>query len=156
MVRQLTAFLVTILSASSLHAAEFFCSAGDVTCLIAAINQANSTSEEDTINLAAGIYALTVVDHTSAIDGASGLPSITGAITIKGVEGETTIIEREPSAPFFRLVHVAETGSLTLEDLTLRGGVIRLSSERSRKSRGMPTNRSAWASTFRNLRHRVH
>jgi hypothetical protein len=40
--------------AGPVHAAVFFCSSGDVSCLIASINQANQNSEENTINLAAG------------------------------------------------------------------------------------------------------
>jgi hypothetical protein len=37
------------------HAAEFFCDAGNVTCLIDAINTANLNNEENMIKLAAGI-----------------------------------------------------------------------------------------------------
>jgi hypothetical protein len=38
------------------QAADFTCTAGDVACLIKAINQANSTGEADTITLAVGTY----------------------------------------------------------------------------------------------------
>jgi hypothetical protein len=58
----------------SVHPAEFFCSSGDVTCLIASINDANGMSGDHTINLEPGIYTLYAVDNT--IDGPNGLPSI--------------------------------------------------------------------------------
>ena len=38
------------------HAAQFFCSSGDVTCLIKAINEANTHAGADTINLDPGTY----------------------------------------------------------------------------------------------------
>jgi hypothetical protein len=41
--------------AGSASAAVFNCAAGDVACLISAINAANANSEADTINLAAGL-----------------------------------------------------------------------------------------------------
>jgi hypothetical protein len=65
------------------HAAEFFCSSGDVGCLIAAINEANLNSQEDTINLAAGTYTLTSIDNGTTFN-AIGLPVITGAMIING------------------------------------------------------------------------
>ena len=101
-------------------AATFTCGTGDVTCLINAMRAANGTAEPDTIRLAAGTYTLTAVDN--ATDGPNGLPSVTSALTITGVGAETTIIERAAGAPGFRLVHVAATGTLALEGLTLRGG----------------------------------
>lgn len=44
----------------SIHAAQFFCSSGSVTCLIDAINQANKHAGADTINLEPSTYTLTV------------------------------------------------------------------------------------------------
>jgi hypothetical protein len=80
MLRKLTAFILAflgnqLLGNRILYGAEFFCPSGDVTCLIAAINEANSTSEEDIINLQAGTYTLVVGIATG--DGATGLPSVT-------------------------------------------------------------------------------
>src|SRR5262245_16063308 len=62
----------------SIHAAEFFCSSGNVTCLIAAINAANQNGQQNTINLEEGTYTLTMADNET--DGPNGLPSITGRI----------------------------------------------------------------------------
>jgi hypothetical protein len=105
----------------SLHAADFFCSAGDVACLIAAVNSANNTPEEDAIILGPGLYTLTTVDND--IDGANGLPSIRSTVTLRGAGADRTIVERDGAAPFFRLLHIASTGSLILDEVTLRGGV---------------------------------
>ena len=115
------AALVGVLVTSRLvSGADFACAAGDVACLIAAITTANANGEANTITLAAGIYTLTAVDNTT--DGPNGLPSVTSTLTLTGGGAERTIIERAASAPAFRLVHVAATGALTLEGLTLRGG----------------------------------
>jgi hypothetical protein len=109
---------------SPAHGVEFTCAAGDVACLIDAINQANANGESTTITLAAGTYTLTAVHNTT--DGFNGLPSVTGVVTIQGAGADTTILERDTSAPPFRLVHVAATGTLTLEGLTLRQGVAQI------------------------------
>jgi hypothetical protein len=104
------------------HAADFACAAGDVACLITAINTANANGEANTLTLEAGIYTLTTVDNTT--DGPNGLPLVTSTLTIQGAGAEVTSIERAPSAPRLRLLHVAATGGLTLEEFTVRGGVI--------------------------------
>jgi hypothetical protein len=67
------------------HAAGFFCSSGDVTCLIAAINTANQSAGENTINLDPGIYTLNAVDNDT--DGPNGLPSVQSTLTISGAGG---------------------------------------------------------------------
>jgi hypothetical protein len=102
------------------QAAEFACGAGDVACLINTINAANANGTANTITLAAGTYTLTAMDNTT--DGPTGLPSITGRLTITGTGADTTIIERAAGAPPFRLLHVASTGTLALDGLTLQGG----------------------------------
>jgi hypothetical protein len=115
------ALLLSLLSlAHPSQAADFACTAGDVTCLITAINTANANGEANTITLEAGTYTLTAVDNTT--DGPNGLPSVTSTLTIQGAGADTTVIERDRSAPMFRLLHVAATGGLTLEGLTVRGG----------------------------------
>ena len=118
--------LLSIIPASS---AVFNVPSGDVTALIAAINEANSTPEKDTINLEPGTYTLTMIDNGRVpppfpmfSEGANGLPLITSRIIISGTAADSTIVERDPAAPAFRLLEVAATGSLTLSRLTLRGG----------------------------------
>ncbi len=108
--------------ARPLPAAEFSCPAGDVACLIDAITQANTNGEANTITLETGTYTLTAVDNTT--DGPNGLPVITSTLTITGQGAETTLIERDASAPLFRLLAVAATGTLRLHRLTLRGGQV--------------------------------
>ena len=104
-----------------LDAAVFNCSSGNVGCLINAINQSNATSGENTINLASGTYTLETVNNTN--DGPTGLPSITGNMTIIGVGMDATTIQRDSSASsFFRIFDVSTSGNLTLEGLTVTGG----------------------------------
>jgi len=106
------------------QAADFTCPSGDVACLIAAIHTANGNGEANTITSTAGTYVLTAVDNTT--DGPNGLPSITGDVTIIGDSAATTIVGRPNlptfGEPFFRIFHVAPTGTLTLEKLTVTGG----------------------------------
>ena len=102
------------------QAADFTCTAGDVACLITAINMANANGQTNTITLRAGTYTLTAVDNNT--DGPNGLPAITSVLTIKGTTAATTILERDTSAPVFRILKVAAAGTLTLQRLTLRNG----------------------------------
>src|SRR5262249_52937035 len=99
------------------QAADFACAAGDVACLIDAINQANANGEANTITLEAGTYTLTAVDNDT--DGFNGLPSVTSTLTVQGAGADATIIEGSAAG---RLVHIAAAGILTLDRLTLQGG----------------------------------
>src|SRR5438093_10794986 len=101
-------------------AAVFTCAAGDVACLIAAINTANANGEVNLIRLESGAYTLTAENNST--DGSNGLPSITSPLTIGGDGSGNTVIERAATAPQFRVFHVAQAGLLNLEDLTVRGG----------------------------------
>jgi hypothetical protein len=102
------------------QAAEFTCASGDVACLVKAIREANASDEANTITLEAGTYPLTEGDNNT--DGSNGLPSITSPLTLQGAGADVTVIERAAGTPAFRLMHVAATGALMLEGLTLRGG----------------------------------
>jgi hypothetical protein len=106
------------------YARVFNIPSGDVTNLINAINKANANGRDNTINLSAGTYTLTSADNGNEF-GFNGLPSITGNITIRGAGADTTIIDTIEPVEFifgFRIFYVADTGSLTLEELTVRGG----------------------------------
>ena len=119
----LLAFLGSQLTDNNpLYAAEFFCSSGNVTCLIAAINQANQDDEEDTIDLEPGVYSLTAKDNVD-INGATGLPVINTPITIRQSDLSATI-ERNPNAESFRIFRVSSTGRLSLFGLGLRNGLV--------------------------------
>ena len=105
----------------SVQAKTFRCGAGDVQCLIDAINDANANGQTNTIRLEAGTYTLTAVNNE--VNGRNGLPVITSPLTITGRGAETTIIERAAATtPGFRILQVAPAGTLTLKRLTLRGG----------------------------------
>jgi len=101
-------------------AAVLECASGDVACLIAAIHTANANGQANTIRLQSGTYTLSAVDNDT--DGANGLPSITSALALVGAGPAGTTIERDASAPLFRLLHVGQTGSLKLQSVTARGG----------------------------------
>jgi hypothetical protein len=111
---------IGLVAASVTQAAEpIFVDDGDVygeQGLIAAINAANSTGQE--VHLAAnGTYVLTEVHNTT--DGANGLPSITGTVTIKG-NGAT--ITRQEGATNFRIFQVAVGAELQLDAVTVSNG----------------------------------
>jgi hypothetical protein len=111
---------VVLMACPPASGAELSCPAGNVACLIAAIQTANGNGEANTLTLAAGTYTLTTVNNET--DGANGLPSITSPLTIRGAGTTATSIERASYAPPFRIVHVAATGTLTLNGVTIRGG----------------------------------
>src|SRR5262245_40763299 len=96
-------------------------SAATASDLIADINAANLTAEADTITLASG----TTFTLTTSTDGSNGLPMIRAAGGSLTIIGNGDIIERSTAAgtPWFRLLTVAPGGSLTLENLTLQGGL---------------------------------
>jgi hypothetical protein len=97
--------------------------AGSVADLIADINAANGAGGSNTITLVAGtIFTLTALDNTT--DGATGLPVIAASnnLTIIG-NGDTIARSTASSTPAFRLLDVASGGSLTLNNLTLQGGL---------------------------------
>jgi len=126
----LSSFLWTELA----YAAEFFCPAGNVTCLIAAINEANQNFQDNTINLKAGTYTLTTIDNVgdqfgNQFDGAAnGLPVIVGRITIRGQGSSLTRIERaiDPifADPQFRIFKIQAGAVLNLESLAVMKGFI--------------------------------
>jgi hypothetical protein len=98
--------------------AVFNVGSGDVATLIADINTANANHENNIINLSPGsTYSLTSVDNYWY--GANGLPAITGNVIING---GGAILQRNAATPF-RLLIVAQSGQLTIENMTLEGGL---------------------------------
>src|SRR5262249_32434304 len=99
--------------------------AATVSDLIADINAANLASGSNTIILTAPTsspYVLTAVNNTT--DGATGLPVVNNRnhLTIVG-NGDTIERSSDAGTPSFRLFDVARTGSLTLQNVTLRNGL---------------------------------
>jgi hypothetical protein len=122
----LTVALLGLWASKAVYAADFFCSSGDVTCLIGAINSANGMPGAHVINLEPGSYTLQVIDNIT--DGPNGLPSIKRSILIQATaEDLPTVIERDPNIPQFigtqfRIFHVSVGGKLSLEGVTVQRG----------------------------------
>jgi len=114
----LLALVALILTRSaSARADDFFCSSGDVACLIAAINSANARPGEHVINLQPGIYTL----ETAVVAFGFGTPAISGSIKIQATgDDRPTIIERDPAAPPFGIFFVSASGELTMSGLTIQ------------------------------------
>jgi uncharacterized repeat protein (TIGR01451 family) len=88
---------------------------------------AGSSPVADTIMLPAGTYILTTPGFSHPFFGDTGLPGITTDVVIQGAGADTTIIERSSTAlANFRLMVVANQsgGSVVLNDLTMRGGML--------------------------------
>jgi hypothetical protein len=99
--------------------------AGKGQCTLrAAIQEANALPGKDLINVPSGTYRLTTVDNDT--DGKNGLPSVSSVMTIKGAGADTTSIKRDgdANAPTFRIFHIAASGSLTLDGITIAGGAV--------------------------------
>ncbi|OEV28696.1 hypothetical protein AN219_20125 [Streptomyces nanshensis] len=106
---------LTLLPAGQAHAqAPTRVPCNDIAALKTAINNANTGG--GSIALAPRCtYSLTAADNTD-----DGLPEITGKVRITG---DGTIIQRAPNATgAFRIFHVTQTGNLSLDSLTVRGG----------------------------------
>jgi hypothetical protein len=119
---QAVTFIVFVLGVlEPVYGNDFSCASGDVTCLIAAINEANGMPGEHTITLKPGIYSLQIVDNTT--DGQNGLPLISGSIRIQAsADDPPTVIERDPGAQGFRIFQISAGGKLTLEGITVQRG----------------------------------
>ena len=107
---------------SPLQAKTFHCGAGDVQCLIDAINAANANGQKNTIRLEAGTYPLTTADNDQ-----NGLPEVTSSLTITGASADSTIIARDAPRLLgfgFRILSVTASGTLTIKGITIRGGLV--------------------------------
>jgi hypothetical protein len=107
--------------------------ANDSKCsLVEAILNANSNNQvftaagecpagsgADVITLPGGAFNLLTAYGGSAFYSDNGLPPINSKITI---EGNGAAIERDSTAPKFRILAVASSGSLILNDTTISGG----------------------------------
>jgi large repetitive protein len=112
--------LVALVGVSTSQAVDNTINNGDVDALITAINNANDNPETPVEIVLAenGTYTLDVPfeDH-------SGLPIITSNVSIYG-NGAT--IERGVTAPDnFRIIEIAGTGSLQLQDVSIKNGQLR-------------------------------
>src|SRR5262249_55842620 len=114
-----TAFLAA-LGARPARANIYYCGGGDVACLINSINMANAMGGWNLINLGAGTYNLTSVNNVvQGREGPNGLPIILSQIVLQGTGASSTVIQRAPGAPEFRIFDV--WGFLTLSSLAIQG-----------------------------------
>ena len=119
--------------------------AATVSDLIADISTSNQQGGTNTIALVAGnSFLLTAVDNTTG--GTTGLPVIAAHdnLTIVG-NGDAIARSTVTGTPAFRLLDVAAGASLTLQNLTLQGGLA--SARESRRRAGPSTARARWTST---------
>jgi predicted outer membrane repeat protein len=101
------------------------CAGGDTPCLVATLAKFQQHPHRyHTLVLGPGTYTLTVADNTDDDEGGNGLPSLVGRVTIQGAGPDITIIERDPSAPLFRLLMILDQADVTLEGLTFQGGAL--------------------------------
>jgi hypothetical protein len=114
-------FLLVLVLATSAHAADINVSAGDAAGLVNAITTANGNGQDDVIILAAG----STYTYTAANNGSNALPVVTSKITI---QGNGAFIERQAGSPEFRLIDVGDSGDLTLDRVTVRGGQVTVAS----------------------------
>jgi hypothetical protein len=104
--------------AHSANAATLSC---DTPSLISAITTANGTPGGSTLVLPTGcVYTLESANNTT--EGGTGLPVITGNVTIQGA-GSTITRSSATGVTAFRIFDVASGGSLTLNSLTLSNGL---------------------------------
>src|SRR5262249_24984376 len=97
----------------------YFPSPINVNQLIADVLAANISGTPLSVTLPAN----TTYDFTSAYSSTqSALPALTGNLTIEG-NGDTIDRSAASGTPAFRLFDVASGGSLTLENVTLTGGL---------------------------------
>ena len=114
------AMALPLMLAPFAEAKTFDCGAGDLQCLIAAINEANADPHITTIRLAGGTYALTSVNNDT--DGPNGLPSIVSRLTIDG-GSSGAILTRLAGVPGSRILHVGASGHLRLQGVTITNTV---------------------------------
>ena len=121
----LVVLLVAVLALAAPAAASISVMTCNASDLVAALNAANSSSDDDVIELNGGCtYTLTSVDNVA--DGNNGLPSILSAATGGSltINGNGATIERSYAlgTPDFRVIRVESGGDLTLNHLVVSNG----------------------------------
>ncbi len=123
-VRRLGTLLAAVIAAGSGMVVTAQIAAAAITCssasLIAAITTANKASGGTVTLGSACTIALTAANNTT--DGGTGLPVITGKVTIAG-NGATIERSTATGTPAFRIFDVASGGKLTLNSVVLSNGL---------------------------------
>ena len=89
--------------------------------LRAAIMEANTNPDEDTIILPAGVYLLNLNGGAENLS-ESGDLDITSDLIIRGAGAGQTILDASDLLLLDRVLHISPTATVTLQDLTIRGG----------------------------------
>jgi hypothetical protein len=114
----IAAALGSLALAPSAAASTVGCSA---TSLVSAIAAANTVVGGATVSLTPGcVY--TLVKANNVTDGGTGLPVITGKVTVQG-NGATIARSTVAGTPAFRLLDVASKGTLAISALTVTNGL---------------------------------
>jgi hypothetical protein len=111
-----TAFVLTGIVVAAPAEAAIGCSASS---LISAITAANRSNGAFTL---AHACTYTLTSASNATDGGTGLPVITGRVTIHG-NGATISRSATAGIPAFRIFDVSSTGSLTIAVMSLANGL---------------------------------
>jgi hypothetical protein len=99
-------------------AAPIACSTPALVSAIAAASGGGS------VTLASGcVYTLTAANNSTDGGGGTGLPVITGSVTVAGT-GATITRSTAAGTPTFRIFDVASSGNLTLDSLTVSNGLL--------------------------------
>ena len=93
----------------------------DPTKLVSAVTTANTAPGGGTVTLTSGcLYTLTAANNTT--DGGTGLPVITGNVTVAG-NGASIVRSTAAGIAAFRIFDVAAKGSLTISATTVSNGL---------------------------------
>ena len=125
--RILLALLIIIIVVPPVTARVFPCTAGDAECITTAITKSNLyPDQQDVIELDGSTFVFTRQNNGDNVNGFTATPVILGTLTIRGQGAAQTILARDDGldTPLFRLLHIGDTGRVTLEHLTIQGGAV--------------------------------
>jgi len=116
----LAVLVLVVMYTPAAKANTFVVGPGDVSGLISARHSANdetgSPGPDEIVLATDSTYSLTVQSENS-----NGLPAITSPISIFG-HGSTVERRYADGTSYFRIIHVAASGDLTLDNVTIRNG----------------------------------
>jgi fibronectin type 3 domain-containing protein len=114
-----------VLAAFGIVASPLAAAAAPIACSTPAlISTLAAVSGGGSVTLASGcVYTLTAANNSTDGGGGTGLPVITGTVTIAG-SGATITRSTASGTPTFRIFDVAGSGNLSLDSLTVSNGLL--------------------------------